>query len=138
TPFTPAQREQIRASVEHHYRQFVARVAQTRNMTPEAVDAIGGGRVWTGEQALVHGLVDAPGDLWDAAAEARRLAGLPEDAPLRIVRDRGRWLPPTPAQAVDPAARLAMGIAYLLDNARRLTGTCYLLPLHLRDRGLRD
>jgi protease-4 len=135
-PFTPAQRAQIRASVEHHYHQFVARVARSRSMTPEAVDAVGGGRVWTGEQALKHGLIDTLGDLWAAAEEARRLAGLPETAPLHIVRDRGRWLPPVPARADDPAARLAAGIDYIVANARRLTGACYLLPLHLRDRGL--
>jgi ClpP class serine protease len=92
--------------------------------------------VWTGEQALKHGLIDTLGDLWAAAEEARRLAGLPETAPLHIVRDRGRWLPPVPARADDPAARLAAGIDYIVANARRLTGACYLLPLHLRDRGL--
>lgn len=135
-PFNPAQRAQIRASVEHHYRQFVARVARSRNMTPESVDAVGGGRVWTGEQALEHGLIDALGDLWDAAAEARRLAGLPEDAPLHIVRDRGRWLPPVPVKASDPAAQLAAELTYILENARWLTGACYLLPVQLHDRGL--
>jgi ClpP class serine protease len=45
-------------------------------MTDEQVEAVGRGRVWTGEQALAHSLVDQLGDLRAAAAKARELAGL--------------------------------------------------------------
>ena len=41
------------------------------------------GRVWTGAQALEHGLVDSLGDLSDAVKVARQLAELPDDAPVR-------------------------------------------------------
>lgn len=137
-PFSPAQRDQMRASIEHHYTHFVDRVAQARSLTPAEVDAIGGGRVWTGAQALEHGLVDELGDVWAAAAAARQMADLPEDAPLTIVHERGRWLPPVPAKTLDPAARLEAASAYVLANVRSLTGqACYLLPVWLRDRGVR-
>ena len=50
------------------------RVARGRKLTPEAVDAVGGGRVWTGAQALEQGLVDELGDLRAAIKKARNLA----------------------------------------------------------------
>ena len=51
-------------------------------MTPEAVDAVGQGRVWTGRQAWARGLVDRLGGIREALDEAATLAGLPEDAPI--------------------------------------------------------
>ena len=83
-PYTDEQREQAKKSIERIYDQFTGRVADARGMTQEAVDAIGGGRVWTGAQALEHGLVDELGDLRTALNKARELAGLPENTPLAI------------------------------------------------------
>jgi protease-4 len=53
---------------------FVNLVAESRNMTVPAVDAIAQGRVWTGADALEIGLVDAIGTLEDAVAYAAALA----------------------------------------------------------------
>ena len=39
-------------------RRFLDRVAEGRKMTVEEVDAIGGGRVWTGRQAKQRGLIE--------------------------------------------------------------------------------
>ena len=58
------------------------RVAQGRHLTKSAVDAVAQGRVWTGEQALERKLVDEIGGLRQALDEARRLADLPDDAPI--------------------------------------------------------
>jgi protease-4 len=98
-PFSPAQREQMRASVEHVYTQFITRVAKARGTTLEAVDAVGGGRVWTGAQALDHKLVDELGDLHAALAKARQFADLPDDAPVYLWRGKGDPLPPLRAKA---------------------------------------
>ena len=49
------------------------RVAEGRELTPEDVDAIGRGRVWTGEQASELGLVDALGGLRTAVLEAKQV-----------------------------------------------------------------
>ncbi|MEP7291717.1 MAG: signal peptide peptidase SppA [Chloroflexota bacterium] len=113
-PFSEAQRAQMRTVVESLYGQFVRRVASSRHMSFEAVDAVSGGRVWTGEQALEHGLVDQLGDLQAALAKARELGKLPADAPVAIFEGKGKSLPP--AAALDPAASLR----YALDNARAL------------------
>ena len=66
----------LQASIDHGYRRFLEIVAEGRDMTPEQVDAIGQGRIWTGEKALELGLVDELGHLEDAIASAAQLAGI--------------------------------------------------------------
>lgn len=62
--------------VNRGYRLFISRVAAGRHMTPEQVDHIGQGRVWTGNQALKIKLVDKLGTLDDAIAVAAQRAKL--------------------------------------------------------------
>lgn len=57
-------------SVEKIYDVFITRVANGRKMTKTQVDAIGQGRVWTGQDALNIGLVDKIGGLDDAIKAA--------------------------------------------------------------------
>jgi protease-4 len=52
-------------------------------MSAEAVHEVARGRVWTGADAVGHGLVDQLGGLQTAVAVARTKAGLPDDAPVR-------------------------------------------------------
>lgn len=66
----------MQAEIERGYDLFIGRVAEGRGLTKERVDEIGQGRVWTGVQALVIGLVDQLGNLDDAVAEAAKLAKL--------------------------------------------------------------
>lgn len=126
-PFTEQQRARVFESVSHIYQQFVAHVAGSRKMSPEAVDAVSGGRVWTGVQAKEHGLVDELGDLRAALVKARQLANLPDYAPLIMVQGRGKPLTAQLAEQVNPAAMLA----YLRDNLRALANgsTQMLMPL---------
>lgn len=65
--------------IEFGYRDFIELVAEFRDMTPEAVDAVAQGRVWTGNQARDRGLVDQIGTLQEATAAAARMAGLGDD-----------------------------------------------------------
>jgi protease-4 len=58
------------------YRDFVAKVARARKMSPGRVDSLAGGRVWSGRRALEVGLVDHFGGLFDALGEAQRLGGI--------------------------------------------------------------
>ncbi len=130
-PFSDAQRAQVRASIEAVYHQFVERVAQSRRMEFAAVDAISGGRVWTGEQALANGLVDQLGDLQAALAKARELARLPDETPIALVAGKGKALPP---QLARPAAAFgeASALRYALDGVRALVnGTAQvIMPIH--------
>jgi protease-4 len=59
--------------VEKIYSIFVNRVAAGRKLTFEQVDAIGQGRVWSGQDALKIGLVDKIGGMDAAIKEAARL-----------------------------------------------------------------
>jgi protease IV len=81
--FSEEERTMVREQVKRTYDIFLNRVTRSRKMTPEVVEAIGAGRVWTGRQALERRLVDELGGLDRALIKARQLAGLPEDAPLR-------------------------------------------------------
>ena len=67
-PYSPAERAKVGEQLQAFYDQFVERVAASRHMTPERVDAIAQGRVWTGRQAKENGLVDELGGL-DRAIE---------------------------------------------------------------------
>jgi protease-4 len=69
----------LQTMIEQGYREFLARVAESRGMTTEEVDVIARGRVWSGEDAYELGLVDNLGNLDDAIAAAAELAELGED-----------------------------------------------------------
>jgi protease-4 len=75
-PMNEAELALIREQMASTYRLFLDRVAVGRGMTVEEVDALGGGRVWTGRQALDRGLVDRLGGLDDAVRLAATEAGL--------------------------------------------------------------
>jgi protease-4 len=81
-PFTDDEREELGHKVKQFYDLFVGRVTEGRKMTPDAVDAIGRGKVWTGAQARENGLVDQIGGFREALAEARRAAKLRDDTPI--------------------------------------------------------
>lgn len=93
--WTPEERRALEARVQASYRLFLERVAAGRELSIEQVDAVGQGRVWSGEQALANGLVDELGGLRQALAHARRLAGLPSDAPwVELPQRRGGLFDP--------------------------------------------
>lgn len=68
----------IQQNVERGYDLFITRCADGRGMTKEQIDAIGQGRVWTGEQAIEKGLVDQLGGIETAIQTAADLAELTE------------------------------------------------------------
>jgi protease-4 len=80
--FTPEERVELERKIHQYYDTFLDRVATGRHMTKEQVDAVGQGRVWTGQQALERGLVDKMGGIREALDEAREAGGLPADAPI--------------------------------------------------------
>jgi protease-4 len=74
--FSPEQVEHYERLMGRIYDAFVGHVAEGREMTRDAVDAVAQGRIWTGRQALDHGLVDQLGGLDVALDLARQQAGL--------------------------------------------------------------
>lgn len=77
--------------VNRGYRLFISRVAAGRHITPEQVDHIGQGRVWTGSQALKIKLVDKLGTLDDAIAEAASRANL-KDYDVLSTPNKESWV----------------------------------------------
>ncbi|MEZ5571943.1 MAG: signal peptide peptidase SppA [Halioglobus sp.] len=75
-PLSPELVTALTSGVEFAYKSFVQIVAQGRNMTPEAVDPIAQGRVWSAEDALQAGLIDKVGTLSDAIAAAAKRASI--------------------------------------------------------------
>lgn len=66
----------LQASVDNFYLAFLELVSNGRDMSIETVDAIAGGRIWTGLQAKENGLVDELGNFDEAAETTAKMAGL--------------------------------------------------------------
>jgi protease-4 len=81
-PFTDEEKRELAHKTQQYYDVFLDRVSQGRHMTKAEVDAVGQGRVWTGQQALEKKLVDKMGGMREALETARKLGGLPDDAPV--------------------------------------------------------
>jgi protease-4 len=84
TPFTDSEKAAMTALMKDCYDQFLDKALQGRKVAGKPMDrakleTLAGGRVWTGRQALAHGLVDELGTLSDAVAAAWKLAGQPDD-----------------------------------------------------------
>ena len=82
----------VQASVGHTYREFLSIVAANRKSTPEKINEVAQGRVWTGAQAKERGLVDAAGGLDLAIKSAAKRAGLGEDYRVEYVERPPRGL----------------------------------------------
>ncbi len=137
-PFTPEQRAGREAEADLLYTDFVERVAEGRKLSTEAVEVVARGRVWTGADALERGLVDELGGFRTALRRAKVLAGLDEDAEVRIVNYPGSSLldmvrPRTSSQPAAGSlpdalgALLSRSIAGVLDNVEQtLSGASVL------------
>jgi protease-4 len=75
-PLNPKFGEVIQMGVENTYRDFTTRAAVARKTTPEKIDAVAQGRVWTGAQAKERGLIDTLGNFQDAINSAAKRAKL--------------------------------------------------------------
>ena len=128
-PLDPRLAELIQRSVDHTYLDFTTKVAAARKTTPEKIDVVAQGRVWTGVQAKERGLVDTLGQFGDALKSAARRAKL-GDKPrvLYIEREPGAF-----ARFVAMlSARVSAGFGAEID-ARM--GSLGLPPALARDAG---
>jgi len=83
--FSPEERKRVAENMQATYNTFVEKAAQGRNTTPEKIDAVGQGRVWTGRQAKQIGLVDELGGLDRAVSIAKQRAKIAQDAEVELV-----------------------------------------------------
>lgn len=83
--FSPAMQGRLDDMLDRTYQGFKNHVAAGRHLSPEAVEGIAKGRVWSGAQAKANGLVDALGGYSIALRLAREAAKVPAGAPIRLV-----------------------------------------------------
>lgn len=81
-PTTQAVRDNLQAVIDDSYAWFVARVAERRNMSEDAVRALAQGGIYSGETARARGLVDAIGGQDEAKAWLIQDKKLPDDIPI--------------------------------------------------------
>ncbi|TLX76894.1 signal peptide peptidase SppA [Labilibacter sediminis] len=75
-PFNKEEKAVFQASVERFYDVFISRCAEGRNTSTQAIDEVGQGRVWSGENAVDLNLVDVMGGIDTAIEIASEKAGL--------------------------------------------------------------
>ena len=128
--YSPAQWQQFQGWLDRIYEDFTGKVANGRKLPLEEVLKVAKGRVWTGEDAKAHGLVDELGGMETALRLARQAAGLPEDEAVRL------QLYPKPRTLLEaltgegpersgtlPEAALAEALAVIEPMAQLLTQT---------------
>lgn len=82
----------VQAAIGNIYTEFTGKAAVARKTTPEKIDEVGQGRVWTGNQARERGLVDRTGSLGDAIKAAAARAKLGDGARVTYVEvERSRF-----------------------------------------------
>jgi protease IV len=84
-PFSPEERARVAQHMQATYDTFVEKAAAGRNTTPERIDAVAQGRVWTGKQAKQIGLVDELGGLQRALVIAKQRAKLEPNAEVELM-----------------------------------------------------
>jgi protease IV len=84
-PYNPEELKKLQEQLQSFYDQFVEKVAESRHSTPEKIDALAQGRVWTGRQAKQNGLVDELGGLDRAIAVAKQRAKIAADSDVEVV-----------------------------------------------------
>ena len=84
-PYSPDELKKLQEQLQAFYDQFVEKVAEARHSTPEKIDALAQGRVWTGRQAKQNGLVDELGGLDRAIAVAKQHAKIAADSDVELV-----------------------------------------------------
>ena len=83
-PLTEAEKNVWQRRTEEIYETFTGKAAQGRNMPIDDLKKIASGRVWTGEQAQVRGLVDVLGGYDDAIRIAAEKAGIADNYKVKL------------------------------------------------------
>jgi protease IV len=130
-PFTEEEWNRINSWLDAIYQDFIKKVASGRRMPVERVHEVARGRVWTGADAAQNGLVDELGGMQAAAEIARRRAGLPAEAPLRVyprLTPLDQLRPPPSSESRPAAAAFDLGFADAWGPAWRLAARAGLPP----------
>jgi protease-4 len=135
-PFSPDERDAVKASMSKVYDDFKRVVAEGRTLDFDALEPICGGRVWTGAMAHERKLVDTLGGFSEAMAQARALAGLQGEVDTgkrvgaMIVQPPKEWQLP-PMFPINPAQWVTHSLQFWRKHLAH-TATWLLLPWESR------
>ena len=134
-PFDEEEWARLEGWLDRVYDDFTRKAAEDRGMPLDDLRAVARGRVWTGADALRHGLVDELGGLERAVDLAADAAGIArDDVALRVVTRPKVLERVLPADSSDsPAAASAVGVSGVLASGggpawERLLATSGLAP----------
>ena len=127
----PEERASMARSADAVYTTFKSRVAAGRKMSPEAVEAIAQGQVWTGEEAKANGLVDELGGLVAAVKAARVALHLPEHADVVIEPYPNQESPMAVIQVLLHQLGVMDKISFLSAWRQKLSALLHLQPLEI-------
>ncbi len=85
-PMTPEERKLLQDLIDNAYGQFLGAVVDGRKRPESEIRPLADGRIFTGEQAMKVGLIDALGDSYEAVKIAAKLGGIQDEDP-KVVRD---------------------------------------------------
>ena len=83
---SPEEQALLQGLIDDSHAQFVETIASARQKTLSEIQPIADGRILTGRQAYMSGLVDALGDLDAAVDRAAALAGLSEKPNVMVIQ----------------------------------------------------
>ncbi|MDR1789747.1 MAG: signal peptide peptidase SppA [Opitutaceae bacterium] len=122
-PKTEAEMAIFQHLVDRTYDEFLSKVSEGRDLPPEKVRALAGGRVWSGRKAVRNGLADEIGGLDAAVAWAAAAAGLPANGVPFVEFPRPRsfseWLESLPSRRRIGGIRAGGGLSRVLSAAER-------------------
>ncbi len=81
---TDEEMKEVLTRISDLYDLFLSRVAKARGKKKEEVDALGQGRVWSGERAVGNGLADEEGGVLEALAYLKAQAGIAPDREVKL------------------------------------------------------
>jgi protease-4 len=122
-PTTPEEEKMLAAMTDQLGKRFVDLVARHRKASPAALAEVSAAQVFLAAQALKLNLVDSIGYMPDALGEAKKRAGLPEDARVVVYRradypNDNIYNPVTSYEGSRPTALLDLGLPRLLPAAQ--------------------
>ncbi len=127
----PRMAELVRLAIDRIYTDFTTRAAAARKTTPDKIDAVAQGRVWTGAQAKDRGLIDRTGSFNDAVKSAASRAKLDDKPRVSYIEaDKGRL-----AQFIDRFASQINGAMVKTFNLKLMSS---LVPVGVAEDVLKD
>lgn len=129
--WTPDERSAIKAQISYLYDLFLSQVQSGREMDREALEAVAGGRIWSGIDAQRVGLCDVHGGLLDAIEAVAAKANLEEGAYRVVQSPSGNTASLLSAAGLSVEADDALGLGVDLAQGATLDGP--LIPALLQD-----